>query len=197
MMKTDTKKTFLEQELEILSIEDSAFDLPIPQIADDEDELDLEQLVGDSEILLAIITEQVRSRRLWQIAAASLIIFAVTISFVCLGLYIDRGNYTEISSLTQANIQKADNDLARISQKATTLETQLAGSNSELKTIKNELTSSKAQFKRTQGDLENSRSKAETLQSQLTDTSRRLKSLQDRNAQAVKRLNERLIKLSD
>ena len=150
---------------------------------DEEQDLDLGQIVHNSDILLGIITEQVRSKRIWQIAVACLMIFVVIISFICLGLYMERKNRIEKFSQTQANIQKASNDFAQISQKAETLETQLAKSNAELK--------------RAQGDLENSKLETGNLQSQLTDITQRLKVLQNRNAEAVNRLNERLQKLSD
>ncbi len=186
MMKTDTDKMVLEEEQQILSVEESAFDLLMSEITaekDEEQDLDLGQIVHNSDILLGIITEQVRSKRIWQIAVACLMIFVVTISFICLGLYMERENHIERFSQAQANVQKASNDFAQTSQKAKALEKQLANSNKELE--------------HTQSQLSNSNSEVEKLQNQLADTSQRLKASQNRNAEAVKRLNERLRKLSD
>jgi len=185
MIKTDTDKMVLEEEQQILSVEESAFDLPMPEITTEKDQeaLELGQVTQNSDILLGIITEQVRSKRIWQIATVCLTIFAVIISFICLGLYMERENHIERFSQAQANVQKASNDFAQTSQKAKTLEKQLVNS--------------KAELKHAQGDLKNSKSEIENLQSQLADTSQRLKALQNRNAEAVKRLNERLRKLSD
>ena len=199
MIKTDTDKMVLEEEQRILSLEELAFDLPIPEVTTekDQEDMDLEQIVQNSDILLGVITEQVKSRRIWQIATACLMIFVVIISFICLGLYIERENHIERFSQAQANIQKASNDFAQISQKAKTLEKQLAKSNKELEHLQNELTNSKAELKRAHGNLKNSKSEVENLQSQLADTTQRLKALQNRNAEAVKRLSERLRKLSD
>lgn len=199
MMKTDTNKMVLEEEQQILSVEESAFDLPMSEITTekDEEDLDLGQIVQNNDILLGIITEQGRSKRIWQIATACLMIFVVIISFICLGLYMERENHIERFSQAQANIQKASSDFAQISQKAKTLEKQLVKSNEELKHIQNELTNSKAELKRAQGDLKDSKSEVEDLQSQLADTTQRLKALQNRNAEAVKRLSERLRKLFD
>lgn len=199
MMKTDTDKMVLEEEQRILSLEELAFDLPIPEVTTEEDQEDmsLEQIVQNSDILLGVITEQVRAKRIWQIATACLMIFVVIISFICLGLYMERQNHIERFSQAQANIQKASNDFAQISQNAKTLEKQLAKSNRELKSIQNELTNSKTELKRARSDLKNSKSEVENLQSQLADTTQRLKALRNRNAEAVKRLSERLQKISD
>jgi peptidoglycan hydrolase CwlO-like protein len=148
--------------------------------------LDMGRIVQNSDVLLGIITQQVRSKRIWQIAATCLMIFAVIISFICLGLYMERENHIERVNQAEVTIQKA-----RI------LEKQSIKSNKELEHIQDELTNSKAELKRAQGDLENSKSEVENLQSQLTDTRQRFKALQNRNAEAVERLNERLRKLSD
>jgi len=199
MMETDTNKMVLEEDQQILSLEESILGSLMPEITaqEDEQELDLGQIVQNNDVLLGIITEQVRSKRIWQIATACLMLFVVIISFICLGLYMERENHIERFSQAQANIQKASNNFAQISQKAKTLEKQLVKSNKELEHIQNELTNSKAELKRAQGDLKNSKSEVENLQSQLADTSQSLKALQNRNAEAVKRLSERLRKLSD
>ena len=185
MMKTDTNKMVLEEEQQILSVEESAFDLPMSEITIEKDPepLDLGQITQNSDILLGIITEQVKSKRIWQIATVCLMIFAVIISFICLGLYMERQNHIERFSRAQASVQKASNDFAQISQKAKTLEKQLANSKTELE--------------HAQGQLSNSSSEVKNLQKQLTDTTQRLKALRNRNAEAVKRLSKRLQKLSD
>lgn len=183
MMKTDTNKIVLEEEQQILSVEESAFDWPMSEITTEKGQEDLGKIVQNSDILLGIITEQVKSKRIWQIATVCLAIFVAIISFTCLGLYVERENHIERFSQAQANIQKATNDFTQTSQKTKTLEKQLANS--------------KAELKRAQGDLKNSKSDVENLQSQLADTSQRLKAFQWRNAEAVKRLSERLQKLSD
>ena len=185
MIKTDTTKMVLDEEQQVLSVEKSAFDLLMPEITTekDQEELDLGQIVQNSDILLGIINEQVSSKRIWQIVTACLMIFIVIISFICFGLYMERQNHIERFSQAQASIQKASNDFAQISQKTKTLEKQLAKSNKELE--------------RAQSQLGNSSAEVKKLQSQLSDTTQRLKALQNRNAEAIKRLSERLRKLSD
>ena len=199
MIKTDTNKMVLEKVQQILSSEELDFDLPVPEITTEEyqDELDLGQIVQNSDVLLEVITEQGRSKRIWQIATVSLTIFVAIISFICLGLYLERQNHIERFSRAQANIHKATNDFTQTSQKAKTLENQLAKSNEEIKHIQNELTNSKAEIKRAHGDLKNSRSEVKNLQTKLNDATQQLKELQNRNVEAVKRLNQRLNKLND
>ena len=185
MMKTDTNKMVLEEEQRILSLEELAFDLPMPEITTENDQEDLDpgQIVQNNDVLLEIITEQVRSKRIWQIATACLMIFVVIISFICLGLYMDHENQIEKLSQAEVNIQRVSNDFTQANQKVKTLENQLA--------------SSKAELEHAQSQLSNLSSEVKNLQSQLADTTQRLKALQNRNAEAVKRLNERLRKLSD
>ncbi|MHC4068834.1 MAG: zinc ribbon domain-containing protein [Planctomycetota bacterium] len=205
MIKVDNDKTVLHKSQQDRNLEKPKLYKRIcdataeyRKIADrTKEELELKQIVQGNEILVSVLTEQAKYKRIWQIVAACLMIFVVIISFICLGLYMERENHIERFSQAQANIQKASNNFAQISQKAKTFEKQLVKSNKELKHIQNELTNSKAELKRAQGDLKNSKSEVENLQSQLADTSQRLKALQKRNAEAVKRLSERLRKLSD
>ena len=183
-MKIDVKKMLSEEDQQILSVEESAFDLPIPDVAaDDDQDLDLGQIVQDSDILLGIITDQANSKRIWQIITVCLTIFVVIICFACLGLYMQRENYIERFSQAQADNQKSSDDFMQISQKAKTLEKELANSKTELE--------------HAQSQLSNSSSEVKNLQKQLADTTQRLKALQNRNAEAVKRLSERLQKLPD
>lgn len=182
-MKTDTKKIAMKEDQQILSAEESDFYLLMSEITTEKDQDDLGQIVQNSDILLRIITEQAGSKRTWQIVAACLTIFVVIISFICLSLYMERENSIESFSQAQAGIQKANNDFTKADQK--------------VKTLENQLSSSKAELELAQSRLSNSGSEVENLKSQLADTDQRLKALQSRNAEAVKRLNERLQKLSD
>ena len=185
MMKTDVDKMVFEEEQQILSFEESIPGSPTPEITaqEDEQEVDLGQIVNDSEALLEIITEQARLKRIWQIATACLMIFVVLISFICTGLYMESKKHIEKFSQAQVSFQRANNDFTKAAQK--------------VKTFENQLGNSKAELKRVQEDLKSSKSETENLQNLLADTNRRFEALQNRNAAAVKRLNERLQKLSD
>ncbi len=182
-MKTDTKKIAMKEDQQILSAEESDFYLLMSEITTEKNQDDLGQIVQNSDILLRIITEQAGSKRIWQIVAACLTIFVVIISSICLSLYMERKNSIESFSQAQADIQKANNDFTKADQK--------------VKTLENQLSNSKAELELAQSRLSNSGSEVENLKSQLADTDQRLKALQSRNAEAVKRLNERLQKLSD
>lgn len=184
-MKTDTNKMVLEKERQILSAEESDFYLLMSEIntEKDTDDTDMGQIVNNGELLLRIITEQAGSKRTWQIIAACSIIFVTTISFICLSLYMQHENSIERFSQAQTDIQRANDDFIKVGQKAENLE--------------NQLNSSKTDLELAQSKLANSNSEVESLKSQLTDTDQRLKALQSRNAEAVKRLNERLQKLSE
>lgn len=197
MIKTDTDKIDLREIDQDLRLEESILGIQRPKmIAElqefvgeaekDEETLDLDQIIHNSDILLGIINEQVNSKRIWQIVTACSTIFVVIISFICLGLYMKHQNHIERLGQVQASVQKADS-----------LEKQLVKSNKELENIQNELTNSKAELKGAQVNLKNSKSEVENLQNQLADTTQRLIALQNRNAAAVKRLSERLQKLPD
>lgn len=193
-MKTDTNEIALQKTEQVLHLEELILGLQRPEIiaelqelVDDtekgDEELDIDQIVQDGEILLGIITEQVRAKRIWQIVTACFMIFVVITSFICFGLYLDRENQIEKLGIAEANIQKTSNDFAQADQK--------------VKTLENRLSNSKAELDHTQSRLNNSSLEVENLQDQLADTAQRLKALQNRNVEAVKRLNGRLRKLSE
>ncbi len=193
-MKTDTNEIALQKTEQVLHLEELILGLQRPEIiaelqelVDDtekgEEELDMNQIVQDGEILLGIITEQVKAKRIWQIVTACFMIFVVITSFICFGLYMDRENQIEKLGLAKATIQKVSNDFAQADQK--------------VKTLENRLASSKAELEHAQSLLSNSSLEVKNLQSQIADTTQRLKALQNRNAEAVKRLNGRLRKLSE
>jgi len=188
-MKTDTKLQQVEynpnlEEL-ILGMQRPELVAELQELIDetekDNESPDLDQIFLNNGVLLTVITEQVRAKRVWQIVAAGLMIFVVITSFICFGLYINRANQTENLGKAEAAIQKANNDSAQAGQKVINLESQL--------------TDSKSQLNKAQAQLGDSTSEVKNLQNQLADTTQRLKTLQDRNIEAVKRLNERLQKL--
>ncbi|MFA6175825.1 MAG: hypothetical protein WC765_04515 [Phycisphaerae bacterium] len=192
-MKTNADKIVLEEAERTSHLEELLLDLERPEVAaelqkfvddteQDEEGIELNQIVRNSKVLLDIITEQARVRLIWQIIAGCFLVFAVATSFICLGLYMNRGNQIEKFGLAEANIQRAGNDIKQAEQKIRTLQGQLADSKAELKNAQNLLDGSNADVK--------------NLQNQLADTAQRLKALQNSNAEAVKQLNERLQKLS-
>ena len=192
MMKTATKKTVLQELGYDSHLEESFFDQPKPETIAElqengdneigEESLNLGQIIQNSDLLLGIITDQVKCKHIWQIVAACFMMFIIIISFICFGLYMDHKNHLEKLSQSEVNIQRVSNDFTKADQK--------------LQILENQLTKSKAELERAQGRLSNSSSEVKNLQNQLADTRQRLKALQNRNSEAVKRLNERLRKLS-
>lgn len=198
-MNTDSNTMVLEEERQILSVEELAFNLPMSEVSIEENAEDLYpdmdpdpgQLIEDSSVLLEIISEQVGSKRIWQIVTACLITSVVVAAFICVDLYAERKTHIEKISQGQTNLQLTQAKFL----KAAGFEAQLVKSNGELTRVQNELTGSRAELTRAQGDLK--KSETGNLQRQLTDTTQRLEALQSRNAKAVKQLSERLRKLSD
>lgn len=191
-MRTDIDKIILEEGERASHLEELLLELEKPEIAAELQELasesekdesvELNNIVRNSKVLLEIITEQAKARLVWQIVAGCFLVLVVAISFVCFGVYLNRGNQIEKLGLAEANIQRISNEFKQADQKIRTLEGQLADS--------------KAELKNAQGRLDSSNSEVENLQNQLADTTQRLKALQNSNAEAVKQLNERLQKLS-
>ncbi len=194
MIKVDNDKTVLHKSEQDLSLEKPKFykrfydaTAEYRKITDrTKEELELKQIVQGNDILISVLTEQAKYKRIWQIVAASLIISVIAILFISSRLYMDREN--QIEKLAKAKIT---------TQKVETLKKQSVKSKTELKYVQSELANSNAELKSTQDDLKNSKSEVENLQSRLADTNQRLKAFQNRNTEAVKRLNERLQKLSD
>ena len=141
-MKNDNNEMMLEQEQRRVAFEESILDLAMPEVSnhDEENEPDLTRDVPDSDILLTVINEQVKAKRIWQLAVAALTIVVLIVSAFCIGLHNDRKNYIEKFNQAQLNTQKANNDFKQSSQKANTLENQLADSKTELKHTKGLLT---------------------------------------------------------
>ncbi len=148
------------------------------------EELELKQIVRGNDILVSVLTEQAKYKRIWKIVAVILMISFVAILFVSSRLYMDREN--KIEDLAKAKIT---------AQKVEILKKQFVKSSTELKRVQNDLVNSKSELKRAQIEMKNSRSELKNLQSQLADTNQRFKALRERNAKAVKLLDTRLRRL--
>ena len=186
MIKTDTNKLLIKEAQITSQIEEmiagiQKFDT-VEETEKDEEMDELAPVINDSEILLTIINEQARFKRMWQIAAVCLTIFAVVFSFVYFGLHVNYENQAASLSRAEVNVQKANGDSMQARQKVETLQNQLA--------------KSKAELEHTQVLQSNSKLEVDSLQKQLSDTSGRLRVLRKRNVEAVKRLSGRLEKLS-
>jgi hypothetical protein len=192
-MKKDAEKMILEETEQSSHLEELLVGLQKPKsnrqlresnagTKKDEDLLDLGKIAQDSDLLFEIITEQVKSKRIWQIVTICSILFAILLSFICFNLSINRTEQIEGLTKAKMDLQTAVNDLkeAHIKEKA----------------LENQLAASKAELEHTQNSLNSSNSDVKYLQNQLSDTSQRLRTLQNNNAEIVKQLSERLQKLT-
>jgi chromosome segregation ATPase len=190
-MKKYTNKTVLDELQQVLSLEESILGSLTPQIAAESSEVTEntekdekksywnQKIAQNNNILLGIITDQTRSKLVWQSIAACLILFAVIVSIVCFSLYISRRNLAV--KLTEMK----------------TLEKKLADSKAEVDSVKAEVVTSNAELKRSQSELDNSKAEIKTLRDQLAVVTQSLETLQNRNAEAVKLLSGRLQRLSN
>ena len=189
-MKTDTNKTILEELKQVLSLEDSILGSLTPETAaespgsarnakKDGKKSDLNQIVRSSDLLLGIITDQVKAKLVWQGITACLVILVIIASFICFNFYKSRENLVEKVAVVK------------------TLEKKLADSKAEVDSIKANAMISNNELQHTQGELNNSKAEIKKLQDQLADVTQRLETLQNRNAEAVKLLSGRLQKLSN
>jgi DNA repair exonuclease SbcCD ATPase subunit len=188
-MKKYTNNTVLDELKQVLSLEESILGTLTPEIAaessevaesaeKDEKKLYSNQKIAHNDILLGIITDQARTKLVWQGVAACLVLFAVIVSIICFGLYISRGNLAE--------------KVAEIKP----LEKKLADSKAEVDSVKAQAVTSSAELKRSQSELDNAKAEIKTLREQLAVVTQSLETLRSRNAEAVKLLNGRLQRLS-
>ena len=56
---------------------------------------DINQIVRSSDLLLGIITDQVKAKLVWQGITACLVILAIILSFICFNFYNSRENLVE------------------------------------------------------------------------------------------------------
>jgi septal ring factor EnvC (AmiA/AmiB activator) len=188
-MRKDTDNTILKELRQVLSLEDSILGSLSPETAEespniirsakkDDKKPASNQTARSSELLLSIITDQVRAKFLWQGAAVFMAILVVILSVLCFNFYNSRENLAEITAEMkplQKKLTETEAEIAKVKANAT-----IAGS--ELQRSQSELNSSKAEVKK--------------LQDQLADVTRRFETLQSRNAEAAKLLNGRLQRLS-
>ncbi|PKL49389.1 MAG: hypothetical protein CVV39_03010 [Planctomycetes bacterium HGW-Planctomycetes-1] len=188
-MRKDSDNTILKELRQVLSLEDSILGSLSPETSEespnvarsikkDDKKPALNQTVRSSELLLGIITDQVKAKFIWQGITACAAILVVILSLVCLTLYNSRENLAEKAAEIkplEKKLSEAESEIAKVKANA-----MIAGN--DLQRSQSELNSSKAEIKK--------------LQDQLADVTRRFETLQNRNAEAVKLLNGRLQRLS-
>ena len=156
----------------------------VPKTTDEtEEKLELGEITQDNRSQFGLFPAQVKSKRIWQIAA----LFSIAFLFVTLAgnlwLYMDRKIQIDRLSLAYADIQTAYNNSTQLKQ--------------QVEALQNELDNSRAEVGRVQNELDKSRAEVRTVQNELARVKQNLKTIQERNAKAVERLNEQIQKLSD
>lgn len=193
-MKTDTinNNKLLDNRIQNSYFEKAVFDMLKSEIIEkpldfvDKKQYDQEIFdtdTEDGEILLEVINQQANSKHKWQITSACLVTYAIILSFICSWLFIGQANQITKIEKTEAKLQKSNYDFTQADQK--------------IKTLENQMTKLDLEHKNAQDELIKSRAEIEILQAQLSDANQRIKSLLNRNEEVVKRLSERLQKLSD
>jgi hypothetical protein len=157
-----------------------------------------------------LLAAQARAKLVWQTVAISSMALVFAALCVNLWLYMDRKAQLDRLNQAYASVQQFVNDSAQASQRAGTLQSELADSRTQIRTLEGRLADSTMQVARLESELNISTMKLERLQSQLDDSTVELKTVRDqlaqarqdfetikkRNAEAVRRLNAQIRKFS-
>ena len=144
----------------------------VPKTTDEtKEKLELAEITQDNGIEFGLLAAQVKSKRIWQIAALVSIVLLFATLFGNLWLYMNRKTQAYRLGLAHAEIQKAYNNSIQLKQQIEILQNELSNSRAEVGRLQNELDNFRAEAGRLQNQLDSSRAEVRRLQNQL-DSSR-------------------------
>ena len=133
-----------------------------------------------------IITEQVLTKRAWQVAA---VVYLCAALLTGLWLYMNqRVHHSRLNQLS-ANIQNVYDDSVRTGQQLATFQSKLIESTAELELMKSEMESTKVRTESVQQDIK-------SLRHEITKVREGLETLQQHNTTALEQLKEQFQQLT-
>ena len=139
---------------------------------------------------------EVKSKRIWQVAALFSMVFLFAALFTNMWFYMDRRIQLDRLDQAYATIRSVYGDFIEAGQRADALQNELTNSRAEVGRINGELSSSRAEVTRIRNELGNSKAELRTVQNELTEARENLQAVQRRNAEAVAKLKGQIQRLT-